>query len=164
MQAGFDVTGYEISKPRAEYARNNLSLNVLDSETQLSKYSTEGIKFNFFYASHVLEHIPNIRYTIELAISLLKPGGYFVVFTPNGSDVFRKKQPKVWHNNWGFNHQIFLDDIFYTTYFKNYPYFLSSESCDFRIITEFHRNEDRKIVLSLDGPELLFLAKNHIST
>lgn len=60
-------------------------------------------------AAHVMEHVPSVRETLALADRVLRPGGFFVAFTPNGSDERRRRDPAGWHQQWGFVHPQLLD-------------------------------------------------------
>src|SRR6185436_8915682 len=66
-----------------------------------------------FFSSHVLEHVPSTSAIFDLGVRLLRSGGLFVAFTPNGSDDFRKVDPDAWHSLWGFVHpQLLTPDYF----------------------------------------------------
>ena len=85
----FDVTSYEISSPRAKYAKEKLDVNILN-KSELDALRNDDKKFDFFFMSHVLEHVPNPSETLDLGLKLLKKNGYIVSFTPNGSMEYRK--------------------------------------------------------------------------
>jgi SAM-dependent methyltransferase len=119
-QAGFQVQAFEISKPRANFARAKLGIDVC------SDLSAVKGPFDIFFSSHVLEHVPRVQETMNLAWKVLAPGGLFVAFTPNGSESFRKAEPQQWHGLWGNVHPNFLDDVFYRKAIEAKPVYLSS--------------------------------------
>jgi len=90
-QAGYNMIGYEIGKSRAAYARDKMGVEVYDVREQVRG------KFDVFFSAHVMEHVPSVQETIHYAKSMLKPGGLFVAFTPNGSEEFRQGYPVNWH-------------------------------------------------------------------
>jgi len=151
-QSGYDVESFEISLPRAEFARNKLGAKV---HTSLSEVS--GL-FDVVFSSHVLEHVPSVQESIAFGFSILKPGGLFVAITPNGSADYRKRAPEAWHKLWGLVHPNFLDDCFYKSYFSDIPFFLGSSQYSMKEIERWgvHRNE-RYVADQLDGEELLFI-------
>lgn len=108
QEAGFLVTGFEISRPRCRYAREVVGVNAVDSHQSLP-----GGNFDIFFSCHVLEHVPSVAATISFARTMLRPGGLFVAFTPNGSDEYRKINPSSWMKLWGDVHPNFLDERFY---------------------------------------------------
>src|SRR5207237_406681 len=90
-QHGFEVQSFEISQPRAQFAGGKLGLSVHSRMLDLSG------PIDIFFSSHVLEHVPSVAKALNLGISLLKPNGLFVAFTPNGSAAHRGRDPYVWH-------------------------------------------------------------------
>lgn len=111
---GFDVTSFEISKPRCKYAREKLGLKAYDCLDNIKED-----KFDFFFSSHVMEHVPSVAQTFEFAKSKLKKGGIILTFTPNGSLECRQCHPKAWELFWGMVHPNFLDDQFYRKNFSD---------------------------------------------
>lgn len=91
------MTAYEISRPRADYARAKLGVNVLASSPDSAAPGEFADAFDCFFSSHVVEHVPQPSAVIALAAALLKPGGYFVAITPNGSEDFQRTAPDAWH-------------------------------------------------------------------
>lgn len=107
QQAGYRVAAYEISAPRCTYARQELGIDAHSSLDELQG------QFDIFFSSHVLEHVPAVSQTIQFAMQSLKPGGWLVVFTPNGSESFRQKNVRASKRLWGQVHPNLLDDVFY---------------------------------------------------
>lgn len=152
-QAGFAVESFEISVPRADYARQNLGVQVYSDMSQV-----EGL-FDVFFSAHVLEHLPSVSNAIELGLNLLKPGGLFIAFTPNGSQCFREKNPGAWHKLWSFVHPNFLDDVFYQKNFAQSAFLLDSKPYHIDGIAQWAGTENKQSVLGLDSSELMFVAR-----
>lgn len=104
--AGFDVDAFEISRPRARYARDKLGISVLEMG------QIPSTTYDVFLSCHVIEHVPSVEEMLLLGERVLKPGGLFLAFTPNGSMDFRKKNPSGWHRSWGGVHPQLIDDVF----------------------------------------------------
>ena len=104
-RAGFDVTSFEISKPRAAYGAK-LGLTI---HTDLDAV---GDGFDAVYSSHVLEHTPNPREALAQQLAVVKPGGLVVAHTPNGSAGFRQANPVGFNKMWGLVHPVLLTDGF----------------------------------------------------
>lgn len=113
-QAGFDVTAFEISQPRAEFARRKLGVDVLSAMPKdKTSAGALGGAFDCFFSSHVIEHVPQPGTVFDFARTLLKPDGLFVAFTPNGSLQMRAANPRSWHSIWGKVHPCMIDNEFY---------------------------------------------------
>jgi 2-polyprenyl-3-methyl-5-hydroxy-6-metoxy-1,4-benzoquinol methylase len=96
---GFDVYSYEIGELRAAYAKQHLGCNIVENLSEL--YG----KMDCVFSSHVIEHLPNPNMIFEEAIKLLKPGGWFVCYCPNGNP--ERKDP-TYHKVWGKIHPLFI--------------------------------------------------------
>lgn len=94
--AGYEVLGYEVSKPRADYAARNLGCEILSDPAMV----TVGCLFS----AHVIEHLPNPCSLWELAAKVVLPGGKVVLFTPDGDDT---ENPD-YHHHWGLVHPCLL--------------------------------------------------------
>jgi SAM-dependent methyltransferase len=79
--AGFDPIGFEISKQRARFGREKLQLRILDDIDVLR--SLENEPFDIIFSNHVLEHLPNLRQTLDLFAHLLAKGGVMFHVLPN---------------------------------------------------------------------------------
>jgi len=147
-QAGYEVQSFEISQPRADYARTMLGVDV--------KSALGGItgEFDVFFFAHVMEHVPNPAETIRFALSRLKPGGLFLALTPNGSLQQRAANPKAWHQAWGLNHPNMLDEVFYTRCFAGLPQLYASNPYDDAQLEDFADGKT-PAARSLAGGELL---------
>jgi len=147
QQAGFKVHGFEISKPRARYAREQMRLHVSSDASELRS------GYRCFFSAHVLEHVPAVSKVIDLAKQHLAPGGLFIAFTPNGSRPFRARFPKAFRNGWGRVHPNYLTDEFYWRVFGGRPLLLASSPYDYSDIASWDRK--RQTRLDLSGKELL---------
>ena len=98
-QAGFRVFSFEVSRPRAEYARNSLHCEMVDNLSSLDG------KVDCFFSAHVIEHLPNPAIILDTARKALKTGGVGITFCPNGdpssswsshyADLWGKHHPSV---------------------------------------------------------------------
>ncbi|MCC6146316.1 MAG: methyltransferase domain-containing protein [Anaerolineaceae bacterium] len=154
QRAGYKVTGFEISKPRCEYARQNLGI-----ETYSRLEEIKG-QFDVFFSSHVLEHVPSISESFQFATEKIKPGGWLVAFTPNGSEAFRSMDAKGWSYLWGQVHPNLLDDVFYRHAFREWPFLLDSGVFDEGAIQAWTSASGKpQVILDLSGVELLLIAR-----
>jgi len=124
LRAGYDVVGYEISRPRARYARERVSVPVL------ADLSAVGEGFDVFFSSHVLEHLPSPKLAFDEARRRLSKGGVFVAFTPNGSEAALKRNVSEYHRYWGRIHGTYLDDVYYRTALTGLPMLICSTDND----------------------------------
>jgi SAM-dependent methyltransferase len=150
--SGFQAVGYEISRPRAEYARERLAVRVCDRIEDLPA------RVDVFFSSHVVEHVPAPRDVIALARRLTRSGGLFVAFTPNGSAARRAnaEQASNVRHMWGQVHPLVLDDEYYRRAFADEPLLLASYPYSLDAI----RGWDRRSAYAGDmsGGELLAVA------
>lgn len=152
LAAGYDSVGYEISRPRAAYAREHLGVTVMDDAAAL-----EG-PFDCVFSCHVMEHLPSPGLAFELAQRVLKPGGLFMAFTPNGSEACRQADEDLYDSSWGRLHPLYLDDGFYRAQFHERPFLLCSAHYGEKYPLEVLRSWDRRqrVALDLSRRELLF--------
>jgi 2-polyprenyl-3-methyl-5-hydroxy-6-metoxy-1,4-benzoquinol methylase len=150
-QAGHQVQGYEISKPRATYGIKNLEVDICLDEKMLRKEN------HIFFSYHVIEHHPDIASMINLAKSLLKDGGYFIAFSPNGSLPFRHKNKEIFHRFWGKVHPNFMNADFYKYIFQDQPYYITSNPVIYENIHPLQMQQS--VIDDLSGVELLVIAK-----
>lgn len=123
-QAGYEAMGYELSKPRADFARE-LDVTVL---TDWREVVDSGL-FDVAFSSHVLEHTPDPAQAIQDQYAILKPDGYLIALFPNGSEAFRAAQPDVFHRLWGRVHPVMLNDGFISAAIESHSVFQGS-LCD----------------------------------
>lgn len=106
-QAGYDVSGFEVSRPRGKYAGDKLGIDVFFKESDLP----DNI-FDIVFTSHVIEHVPNPIDMIQTIRRVLKPNGVCFGLTPNGSTDYKNKNLTGWMNAWGRKHAMYLDVVF----------------------------------------------------
>jgi 2-polyprenyl-3-methyl-5-hydroxy-6-metoxy-1,4-benzoquinol methylase len=151
QNAGYEVQAFEISKPRCNFARSTLGLNAVDDVKTLQG------PFDCFFSAHVLEHVPRIGEVIGLAQRTVGIGGLFVAFTPNGSEINRRRNPVGWHRRWGLVHPQLLDEHFVQRNVVTEPYLLASNPVAIEHLTAW--DQKSSIQLPLEGDELLIVFK-----
>lgn len=154
---GFDVTGYEISANNRKFAREVLGLAIVDDFTAFAG-GLQAPAFDVFFSSHVLEHLARLQPIFDLARRLVKPGGYFAFFVPNGSEVFMNANRKRWRRLWGEVHPLFLDERFFAKAFAGEPVLLGASPVDGTVVREFAET-GRSVTAPLAGKELTCLVK-----
>jgi SAM-dependent methyltransferase len=157
-RAGYQVVAYEISKSRAKFAKDKLGIECIPNITASTFEGNRRGSFDCFFSAHVLEHVPSPAHVVELAKLALRPGGYFVAFTPNGSEAFRQADPKAWHLFWGKSHPNLLDDEFYHHAFAAYHWHLDSSPISLDALARF-AGGDKVGTSNLSRSELLCIAK-----
>jgi len=120
QDAGFQVQAFEISKPRCQYARENLGISAIEDP--------EAVKgpFDVVFSAHVLEHVDQLETALHRQWAWLKPSGLLVGVTPNGSAAFRQAYPRNFHRLWGLVHPQLLDDEFLSHRFSGLEMSLAS--------------------------------------
>jgi SAM-dependent methyltransferase len=81
LAAGYQAVGFEISQPRADFARARLGVSTITDLAEL--HCDNRNAFDAIFASHVLEHLPSLAGVFERFVSLLAPGGLLLAFVPN---------------------------------------------------------------------------------
>ncbi len=145
-RAGFSVEAFEISKPRARYAREKLGVSTLELD------AIPLGAFDVFLSCHVIEHVPSVEGMFVLGEQVLKPGGLFVAFTPNGSMAFRKKSPGNWHQSWGGVHPQLIDEEFLRRGSARRGFIAASSPYP---MDQLRRWRGEGSILSMEGPELM---------
>ncbi len=87
---GYQVHGYEVSKDRIKYARNN-AINILEDSLELCRY-----RYDFININHVLEHIINPVQVLENLYQVLNPNGVIRISVPDGASI----EGQVFDENW----------------------------------------------------------------
>jgi SAM-dependent methyltransferase len=80
-EKGWRTMGVEISKPQAEYARQERGLDVRTLPLEENRFPPE--EFQAVLASHLIEHLNDPASLIREVYRILAPGGRFFVTTPN---------------------------------------------------------------------------------
>jgi len=152
-QAGFEVTSFEVAPSRRRYAHDKLGVSTVDD---MDRVATDlASHFDCFFSAHVLEHVPSPAQSFNYAMRLLKQGGLFVSFTPNGSEANRAAEPN-WSKHWGEVHPNFIDDIFLDSSFKLSPRVVGSSPVSDASLPE--KSELRRLD-NVDRVELFFAAR-----
>jgi 2-polyprenyl-3-methyl-5-hydroxy-6-metoxy-1,4-benzoquinol methylase len=152
-QAGFESIGYEISKPRADYAAN-LGVVVHTQQDEIIG------PFDVVHSRHVLEHVPDPRASLKTQWGWVKPGGYLIAETPNGSVERREADSGGFHKQWGQVHPVLLTDEFVQRMFPNDAYYLASEAND----EDVSRWDQRQtIIVSHNKGNFQFIIKKQIT-
>jgi 2-polyprenyl-3-methyl-5-hydroxy-6-metoxy-1,4-benzoquinol methylase len=158
MRAGYQVQACEISRPRAAFARENLGVDCAPDVCGKMFGGASRHSFDCFFSAHVLEHVPSPSQIIELARLALRPGGFFVAFTPNGSNAFRLVDATAWHRLWGQVHPNLIDDEFYCRAFASNPLYLDTSPADLDAVAGFATGEVTSNRV-LAGSELLCIGR-----
>src|SRR5258706_1700507 len=103
---GYRAEGFEVSRPRANYGREKMSLTISSKSEEIKG------KFDVIFSAHVLEHLSDFSEINDLYKNNLADGGYFVAITPNGSHDFYVADYKAYHQLWGKVHPVLLTDKF----------------------------------------------------
>lgn len=144
---GFDVEGYEISEPRARFAAEKLGVQLR------APSDVKDASFDVFFSAHVMEHVPSVSETLQLAKRVLRPRGWFVAFTPNGSAERRRRDPAGWHQQWGFVHPQLLDREWIEAMGRQEPVLAATSPYDLAALAA------GKSPTTFDGPELLVVLR-----
>lgn len=151
-RAGFDAVGYEISAPRAAYARERLGLAVIDSPAALDGEPPGS--FDVIHTAHVLEHLTDPAAALTAIARLLRPGGLLAIFVPNAGGDEARAEGAAWGPMINTKHLLAFDAAFFA---RNLPPF------GFTGLRYSSLPHDRPPVADaaapLPGPELLVLAR-----
>lgn len=84
---GLRVTGIDASESglaiaNQHYANDKVNFLRADFATDLAEHLRSAIRFDVVVSSDVIEHLYRPAVLIEVAATLLKPGGYLIVGTP----------------------------------------------------------------------------------
>jgi 2-polyprenyl-3-methyl-5-hydroxy-6-metoxy-1,4-benzoquinol methylase len=157
-QAGYQVWAYEISRPRALFAKDKLGIQCVSKISNSIFENDLRQSFDCFFSAHVLEHVPSPASVVELAKLALRPGGLFVAFTPNGSEAFKQRDPQAWHLLWGKSHPNFIDEEFYRYALSAYQTYLDTSPVNREALTRFVSGDECSIS-DLWGGELLCVSR-----
>lgn len=149
LQRGYRAEGFEISRKRAAFGKKHLGVSISSSPAELTG------SFDVVYSCHVMEHIANLSSMISFAKRILKPGGLFIAFTPNGSLEHRRASPSIWLKQWGHVHPLYLDKDYYLRAFADKALLLASPPYD--ELPTWTREKNR--LGDVSGSELLVMAQ-----
>ena len=86
----FDITGFEISKSRLDFASKS-NIKIINSIKKLQEN-----KFDFIYSFAVFEHISHPKKTLQFLKSILNDDGLIYIYVPNGYNIEKKLKRKDW--------------------------------------------------------------------
>lgn len=105
QRAGFEVSGIELSKPAASYAREHLKAEVVQGELESTPLPDAG--FDAVCGWDVLEHVLNPLSFMQTVARVLRPGGVVALSVPYFSSLparlFRSRwwtlrpEQHIWH-------------------------------------------------------------------
>ncbi len=146
-EAGYQASGFEISRPRVEYGQRALKLNLTsDVDTLPSK------EFDVIYSAHVLEHIPDPKIPLAIFQRLLKPGGKLFLYVPNCSGDQAKRLGVKWGPMMNEKHVLALTAEFFHRNLPKYGFSTEFSSLPYgRPPQPYEQNPD------LSGEELLVI-------
>lgn len=90
---GWNVTGVDLNKKSAEFVKGKYGLNIIN--TNIEDFKTPEL-FDAVTMIELIEHAPNPRKTINKARSLLKPGGFLFINTPNVESISSRISGRRW--------------------------------------------------------------------
>jgi 2-polyprenyl-3-methyl-5-hydroxy-6-metoxy-1,4-benzoquinol methylase len=151
--AGYTVKAFDISELKCDYAKKYLNVDATCCLEQIT-----GV-FDIFFSAHVLEHIPHIQETINYGWQMLRPGGLFVAFTPNGSFSHKRKSFKGWHQRWGQIHPNYLDEVYYNKVFGAFPRIIASCPYPIDALKQWNSVDGEHKICDLEGWELLVVVR-----
>ncbi len=146
-KAGFDAIGYEPSVPRAKFAWK------LGVEVQTTQSFSAG-SFDLVFSSHVLEHVPDALATLKEQLAMVRPGGFLVGLTPNGSAERREVAYESFHRSWGRVHPLSLTKNFLQKQLSAWPCYIASDR-DAEALRSWNRSEPLR--RDMTGCELVFV-------
>lgn len=156
-KAGFKAVGYEVSKPRAEFSKE-LGVEVLSEWSDVQRYEP----FDVVFSSHVLEHTPNPSDAIRKKLSVVRPGGLFIAYFPNGSREFQARDIKAFHRLWGWVHPVMLGQSFIQYVLADHPCGIGAHCAgDLDALRTWDRRTNW--LGTLDSSELLVVCKRSFS-
>ncbi len=92
-QAGYVPDGVEFSTGVADFARDHFGLNVAYGDIHAVDAPDES--YDVITMFDVIEHVPEPPRDIAAALRLLKPGGTFILSTPNVDGIYPRLSLKV---------------------------------------------------------------------
>jgi 2-polyprenyl-3-methyl-5-hydroxy-6-metoxy-1,4-benzoquinol methylase len=153
QDAGYRVTGFEISRPQCEFARAKLGVEVRSSLSDIKG------PFDLVFSSHALEHVSSVRETLDFLCAMLRPGGTLFIMTPNGSERRRQLNRSEWETSWGLVHPIMLDEKFYLGAMVGWPVALLSHHSSLERFKPISFNQPFNLLDDLTGSGLGLIAR-----
>jgi glycosyltransferase involved in cell wall biosynthesis len=155
QQAGFKTTAFELAPTRRRFAETNLGVICVGDMDRCVDEAIHAGQYGCFFSAHVIEHVPMPSKIFEYARRLLRAGGLFLAFAPNGSETYRLRS-RDWMRSWGQVHPNLIDEVFLNASFRNSPRAVGSSPVR---KMELPLGSHSMIIGSMDGPELVFAAR-----
>jgi cyclopropane fatty-acyl-phospholipid synthase-like methyltransferase len=151
-QSGFRVVSYEISRPRAEYAKTKLSCDMVESLDDMPE------RVKCLFSAHVIEHLPNPNVIWEVATKVLTNDGIIVCFCPNGEPARESvKGPESYDKAWGKVHPMLITPKFLQNMSARFGFRAHLYSSPYRA----DRISDGSIEAEVTGDELCLVARRN---
>jgi 2-polyprenyl-3-methyl-5-hydroxy-6-metoxy-1,4-benzoquinol methylase len=85
QERGFTVSGAEISEPVAQFARDELNLDVIraDAAGAIEVLQRQGRRFDLVTMIHAFEHLPDPLAVLRRLKTILNPAGTVAINVPN---------------------------------------------------------------------------------
>lgn len=148
---GYNVQGYEVSVPRANFGKK---LNV-EIVTNVESIRDDN---DIIICTHVIEHLSDLKSFFQITGAKLKENGMLIVWCPNGSIEYKNREPDLFHVNWGFLHPNYIDIEFVKFAMRDHPFLITTGDWDYdeNLIQSWDRDK-QQILGPKDGKELLFV-------
>ena len=155
---GLDAVGFELSKIRSKYGENNLDIKIYTEDAEIRNGN------DIFFSSHVIEHLLDLKEHFKLIKEKLTAQGFLVVFCPNGSEEFHKRDPKLYNQTWGNLHPNYISIPFLQSVFAKNPYaiFTGDDTFDVEKISNWD-GVSQYVDAYKEGFELLIITKPNLS-
>ncbi len=157
--AGYETIGFEVSRPRANFARRAFGATIVTSLEGLDRFSGT---FDAVLASHVLEHLPSLRGTFDQIAALLRPSGIFVAFVPNCGGSNARRLGVSWGPMCCEKHPLAFDAEFFERNLPSHHFEVVSFSDPYSPATIEQLRAGRLGALPRDGDELVICARRRI--
>lgn len=135
------AVGIDLDPEAMEFARKNHDPRATYYCESIDDFIKRGMLFDFGHSSQVIEHVGDFNAFVEGWASLVKPGGYFFLKTPDRRHWLHGEKPETWPN-----------PPEYTQYFSRK---------NIRILLEKHGFEVQKIFFNLK-PTMEILARRKV--
>lgn len=117
---GYQVEGLELSRPRAEFGRKNLGLTIHTSWQELLSADPNPARFDLIFTAHTMEHLTDVRSTLDRFREVTRPGARLIVIVPNGGGELARSLGVQWSPFVGSEHTVaYTADWFKNTLTQN---------------------------------------------
>jgi 2-polyprenyl-3-methyl-5-hydroxy-6-metoxy-1,4-benzoquinol methylase len=151
QQAGYEAAGFDIDPYRVAYGREQLCVKVTESLREIE----EQAPFDGIIASHVFEHLPDLRTVVAFLWKVLRGGGKLLVFVPNGDGKMARSLGVAWKPMVNEKHCLALTARFFAKAFPELGFRVVFTSSPYVFPLTVTSNPDSS---DLQGDELCILA------